>query len=527
MTVALPRPLASDAAGSNVLADRRLEQALLFTLICHAVAMLSMAALLLPMMPGGTTSDDAARVALLASHTIRFRLGWLPWHVTALSDLLLAIAMVRTRWLPRGPVWLVLGLTVVAVALDQGGQGLWLTRGLVLVEQGARTGDLGPYLRYEAWVMPITSAWAALAYTLTAIAWTWCFYAAKTWSRALSVLSVPLWGVFLVISVAPLLPPSIRPPAELVAAGNAIGFVLLEVWLVLVSERVLTRARPETPHGRWARWRYPRAGILGRALGMVANSRWLRSIGEALPVLEFGSDITDVIYVNYLVPAARLLPFVPEGLELQRLGPDGGHALFTFLTYRHGHFGPTLLGARRLFPSPVQSNWRTYVRDPRTGTLGIYFVTNAVTTLLHAIGARVMAEGVPMHLLADASITRAKDGTITMALDPGEGTAPDARAVLHPAKSRALPLPWSECFADYDALLRYDVPQDRAMATQPWRRRTVRQEIALNIPLESVEPLEGHVTSRAARAIVGDAMPVSFRVPAVPFRLVAEEVDPW
>jgi hypothetical protein len=65
------------------------------------------------------------------------------------------------------------------------------------------------------------------------------------------------------------------------------------------------------------------------------------------------------------------------------------------------------------------------------------------------------------------------------------------------------------------------------MATQPWRRRTLRQEISLDIPLDSIEPLEGDVTSAAARAIVGDAEPLSFRVAAVRFRLAAEEADPW
>jgi hypothetical protein len=338
---------------------------------------------------------------------------------------------------------------------------------------------------------------------------------------------VPLWGIFLVVSVAPVVPAWIRPPASWVAAGNAVGFVLMEVWFLLLSERVLARSRPDAPHGRWAPWRHPEGGIVGRVLTLVASSRWVRSVAELLPVPPLASDITDVVYVNYLVPAATLVPFVPEGLELQRLGPDGGHALFTFLTYRHHRFGPTLLGLRRLFPSPVQSNWRTYVKDPRTGRLGIYFVTTAVTTTLHALAGRLMAEGVPMHLLANGEVSRATDGTTTMLLDPGLGTAPDARAELRPTDDRTLSSPWSECFADYDAMLAYDVPQDRAMATQPWRRRTLRQEIALDIPLSSVEPLEGVVESKAARAIVGDAKPLCFRVPRVAFRMTGEEVDPW
>ena len=79
------------------------------------------------------------------------------------------------------------------------------------------------------------------------------------------------------------------------------------------------------------------------------------------------SDITDVVYVSYLVPAASLEGYVPQGLELQRLGEGGRWALFTFLTYRHGHFGFEFLGPiRQLLFSPIQSNWRIHVKDPRT-----------------------------------------------------------------------------------------------------------------------------------------------------------------
>ncbi len=507
--------------------SRRLEHALLFTTFCHAAAMVSMAALLLPMMPGGSTTDDAARIALLEAHPLRFRLGWLPWHLTAVSDGVLALAMLRAHWLPRRPVWLVMALTMVAVTLDQGGQMLWLTRGMSLARQAGRTGDLGPYLQFEGWVMPIVAGWAAVAYTLMALAWTWCFRVAGTWSRLLSFLSVPLWGGFALVGVAQLLPAALRPPSAPIAAGNAAGFILMEMWLILVSERVLARARPEAAHGRWAAWRPPGHRIASRALALFANSRWIRSLGELLRAPEFASDITNVIYVNYLVDASRLLPFVPEGLDLQRLGPEGRHALFTFLTYRHGHFGPTVFGVRRLFPSPIQSNWRIYVRDPRTGVEGVYFVTTAITTWLHALGARVMADVAPMHLLKEGDVSRAKDGTVCLALDPGDGTAPDARALLRPTTNRVLAAPWSECFTDYEALLRYDVPQDRALVAQPWRKRTVRQEIHLDIPLESIEPLEGDVESKAARAIVGDARPLCFRAPVVHFRVAPEEADAW
>ena len=377
-----------------------LERALVLTFLLHGVSMLAMAALLLPAMPGGPTLLASDRIALIAEHPWRFRLGWLPWQLTAGSDLLLAIGLVRTAWIPRRLAWLVVLLTVAAVIPDQLAQARWITEGVALAQAAVRTGDTRPYLAFEAVIFPMTGVWAALLYTLAALGWTACFARAGTWSRALTRLSVLTWGTFAVITVGPLLPAPLTLPGRAIAVGNALGFMLMMLWLALVTEQVLRFTRPQPAHGRWAVWRAPERGRWGRALELLANSRFIRRLCALLPVLDFRSDITEVIYVNYLVPAEQLLAFVPEGLTLQRLGPGERWSMFTFLTYRHGHFGPALLGPlRRLFSSPVQSNWRTYVRDDRTGKAGIYFVTNAVTTVLHSLGARLMAEGMPMHLL--------------------------------------------------------------------------------------------------------------------------------
>ena len=52
-------------------------------------------------------------------------------------------------------------------------------------------------------------------------------------------------------------------------------------------------------------------------------------------------------------------------------------------------------------------------------------------------------------------------------------------------------------------MLAYCVPQDRAMCVQPWRDVVTRQEINLNIPLQSCLPMKGSVVSAAARALAG------------------------
>ena len=164
--------------------ERLLESALLITLVCHALGMLSMAALLLPMIPGGGTVSGAARAQLVAAHPLQFRLGWVPWHLTAASDLLLAVGLLRAPRIPRVPAWIALGLTLVSVAFDQGGQALWLTRGMELAHRAAADpSQVAAYLECEAYSMRLTAAWAALGYSLTALAWTWCFAASGAWSR--------------------------------------------------------------------------------------------------------------------------------------------------------------------------------------------------------------------------------------------------------------------------------------------------------------------------------------------------------
>lgn len=271
-----------------------------------------------------------------------------------------------------------------------------------------------------------------------------------------------------------------RPVPAYSVALVVVGLAILSACGVYEAERVARTRRPLATHGRLARWTYPRRGLVGVVVDAVANSRLLGAVLEPLPVPPMVSDITDV---SYVVPASSLEAFVPVGLELQRLGDGGRWALFTFLTYRHGHFGFELLGLlRRLLFSPIQSNWRVYVRDPRTRREGVYFITNAVSGALPALCARLLSEAMPMHVFAHAELSRAADGRVTLALDPGAGSAPDVRASLAPCAAGPLEEAWRECFGDLRGFLSYCVPQDRAMSAQPWVPRVTRQEVHLGSP---------------------------------------------
>jgi hypothetical protein len=304
------------------------------------------------------------------------------------------------------------------------------------------------------------------------------------------------------------------------------GLVLSVVLTAWVAEHALRRTRQQTRYGRYAPWIHP-WGWPAAPLSWVANSRLVRRLCEPVPLVPFASDVTDVVYVNYVIDAHRIAPLIPPGLELQRIGESGDLAMVTFLSYRHGHLGPALLGRwRRLLPSPLQSNWRVYVHHRRTNSLGVYFLTTAIDRAVHALSARMAAEALPMHVLKRTSALNANDGRIDLILDPGRGTAPDAEAHFTLLPEWPADGPWRSAFSTYGEMLAYCVPQDRALSVQPWRERLTRQEISLDIPIDSCTALAGPVVSTAARAIVGTAEPFAFLVPLVRFRFESEERDP-
>src|SRR5262245_59009937 len=127
------------------LAARFLEQVLLVNLAVHILALIYTALFLLPGLPGGSSAEDAARIAYLAAVPWLWRLGWLPWQLGAFMDLLTGVALWRTAWIPRLPAAAVLVFTILAVIPDQRGEALWVTHGLDLAAQADRSGDLIPY----------------------------------------------------------------------------------------------------------------------------------------------------------------------------------------------------------------------------------------------------------------------------------------------------------------------------------------------------------------------------------------------
>lgn len=223
--------------------DRALQAALVFTFVCHGAAMLGMLVFLLPMVPGGGgAGDDLARIGRIAAAPASYRLGWFGWQITAVSDVLFAIALFRTEWAKKVPATLQLLFVALAVIPDQYAQLMLVTHGVDLATECATRGDPAPFLAFEATMFPLTSAWAAILYTLGAIGWTLTFRSGGRWNKLLERFSPPLYVLYSLISIGPILPRAIRPSPELIGAGNAVAFTLLELWFVALFFAVRKRS---------------------------------------------------------------------------------------------------------------------------------------------------------------------------------------------------------------------------------------------------------------------------------------------
>jgi hypothetical protein len=104
---------------SRVLASyRRLTVAVALFVVSHALGMLSMVMLVLPGLSPHLSVD--ARTRYIAEHPALWRLGWLPWQLSALTDLLLTAALLHWAHVTRARrawSWLLASAPLLVVAL--------------------------------------------------------------------------------------------------------------------------------------------------------------------------------------------------------------------------------------------------------------------------------------------------------------------------------------------------------------------------------------------------------------------------
>ena len=216
---------------------------------------------------------------------------------------------------------------------------------------------------------------------------------------------------------------------------------------------------------------YPTSSVFGRLAEMLANAAPLKRLRRAAlrwlpyPVLE--SDIVDVIYLNWVIDLSRVRHLLPDGIEVWE---HDGRTVLSILTYRHGAFGPAMLGPlRRIFPSPLQSNWRLYVQSihgqpPAQPT--VLFLKNVIDQPALR-SRRAPDERRPAD--RSASLDEACPSRRTLPrghrarVEPRAGSAPG----VAPARSEASALAFVTAFGDLESATRWLFLQDAAIAPVP------------------------------------------------------------
>lgn len=246
-----------------------------------------------------------------------------------------------------------------------------------------------------------------------------------------------------------------------------------------------------------------------------------------LPFAVLESDVTDVIYATWMVDVAKAAALAPPGA---RLWECEGKTPFTILSYRHGHFGPRLAGrARRLFPSPAQSNWRLYLAAPLPGGPAVptvAFVHNVFSSGLYAIGTRLFSDALPSHLAARFEL-EVREQVASVRIEPGTGSALALALACRRSVPPALPPAFSTMFASWhDAVLRL-ASQEAAVAVVAATPRMALATISLPVDADTVEPLA--LNPAALHCPLLDQLGASadalcFRLPRLRFAALSESL---
>ena len=513
----------------SIPAYRRLLKALLICMVVRVVGLLTMATLLGPALD--FNSPVTERAAYVAAHSWLWRLGWLPWQLTAVWDVGLSLALFLYLRQVSGRGWAIASLlaSVAAFFPDQWAQYVCVTS-FVGFAENVVAGQVSPqqYVALESRLLLYMGTFGCAGYTVMAWCWmraTAAFAPARSpWLLRLGRIC---WFLFTLCAAAnwystTRATPTGYPLSELLFVLNALAFPLLSVWMVMMGSVIGEGHHHRFPaHDRELQeLKWPGSQSLTRILTPGLRDL-IRCVPERLRFCVLASDITDVVYLNWMVPVERVAPLLPEPLELE---VREGMTCISILTYRHGRFGPRFLGGwRRFFPSPLQSNWRFYLKNEREEP-AIYFLKAVQSNGLVVGAARLLCDGLPSHLSAAFRHERV-DGDLVTSIVSGTGSAPDLYARVSPSGQSELPLEWGTLFGSVEEATQYLVEQSKAVRTLPHLGKVC--DCYIDIPIDPTKVIPARVVemkSEFLRPLVGDAEPFAFVVPRVAFQALGERL---
>jgi len=275
-------------------------------------------------------------------------------------------------------------------------------------------------------------------------------------------------------------------------------------------------------------FRLPSSGLFARLFNGLGNSLFLARIRRfmlsRLPFLTLKSDVVDVVYASWVVPAAAVQDLVPRGVRLTEIN---GSTVLTVLSYRHGHFGPRFMGRlRRVLPSPLQSNWRLYVEHLPNGSKAervVLFIRNIFDSALYGVGSRLFSDALPSHVAREFSHEKSANRYHTR-IDGGSGSSPSFALSVELSPDKRLPEAFRDFFVRWEDAVSFLTLQESAIAEIPGMAQLAQAGIDLPINTRAVQPavITGCDPGQflAAHGVSGE--PLCFVVGNIPFTVLWE-----
>ncbi|MGN6648269.1 MAG: hypothetical protein ACTHJT_17220 [Cytophaga sp.] len=269
-------------------------------------------------------------------------------------------------------------------------------------------------------------------------------------------------------------------------------------------------------------FRYPRKSRTGNLLNRLLNNllfiKLKRILFYPFSKTTLTSDVTNVVYLNWLVPFKKIEHFVPPHIRLKMYGD---HVLFTILTYKHGKFGPAFLKFfKKIMGSPLQSNWRFYIEnnsDFGVQEPAIFFIKNCIDERAYALGSRVCSN-ILLTDLPDTFEHKFENGHFSTHIEPGLSNAPDLFVRVKSSDAAAIPENFKRLFPDTQALIRMLCEQDFAVAAQPDKDVYAVAQIKLVFDAQTIQLLEVlEYKSSWLDTIVSDSPCFAFVIPELHF----------
>lgn len=533
----------------------------MFFVVTHGLALVTM---LLFLQPGLDSSLSLLeRAAHVREHSALWVIGWLPWQLSALSDLLVSITLLRyVHALPgrpgRGAAAVALGFNLLAVFPEQYAE-LELVTTLVTQVHVLEGPALEVYMGEASRLfMILTGTVANTFYTFMLLGWMLALGGVR---RALGLSArIPLaeWVLLALFLLAGLFtylafdsaPADAARYFAISTAVNGLAFPGLILFILFWAATLGDAHHARFAHPAEAVWqlRWPdvSTGVASRLFADVAQRLGspgfrdvMRVATRRWPYPTLRSQVEDVVYLNWMVPVSRVQPLLPEGLVLDEFS---GLTPLSVLTYRHGHFGPAFAGPlRRFMLSPVQSNWRVYLSpelptrsgQPALARDAIAFVSTAMDSTVYTLGSRLGSDGLPSHRLGAGSHhtqVHGEDGRVSVetVLLNGGGSAPDLRCRVLVADAAPMETPDEfTSLGSASRALAYLIAQNRAVRSHRAVGLVSESHIDIPIPLDSVRAATVlEVESEWLAPLVLGCTPWAFFVASVPFASLGETVRP-